>query len=130
VAAGRAPPAQRAVRAVAALRVLPLAVAVARTGCIVAGCCGGRTLVLGAGALTWPVPWIEAALFVALARALIGQPAARAGPRFCVGFGAVRLLVEPLRAAPALGTPVLSPAWLALAWIGLGLLWGRAPRTR
>jgi len=55
-----------------------------------------------------------------LTGALVALASERVAPVFLIGFGALRLLLEPLR-APGSFTPALSPAWLAGAWLGLGL---------
>jgi prolipoprotein diacylglyceryltransferase len=52
------------------------------------------------------------------------------GPAFCVGFGLVRILVEPFRALPPLGEPVLAPAAVALVWLLFGGVWARASLCR
>jgi hypothetical protein len=100
-------------RSPAAFRVLPLAFAVARAGCVAAGCChgpGGQ-----------PTPLYEMGGLVFL-HALVRRSADRqVVPVFCAGFGLVRLGVEPWRAVPPLGAPAIAPAWIAAAWVAVGI---------
>jgi hypothetical protein len=100
-------------RSPAAFRALPLAFAVARAGCLAAGCCrgpGGE-----------PTPLYEMGGLVLL-HALVWQSSDRwAVSLFCAGFGLVRLGVEPWRATPPLGEPAISPAWIAAAWVAAGV---------
>ncbi|MDJ0849386.1 MAG: hypothetical protein QNK04_13515 [Myxococcota bacterium] len=102
----------------AAWRALALPLALARTGCLLSGCCGGVATSWGAA----PTAVAEVALLVPLHRAVRAAPAARARAAFLLGFGLVRLVVEPWRAAPPLGEPALPAALLALAWVGTGAL--------
>lgn len=94
--------------AAAAFRALPLALAVARVGCLAAGCCHASS-----GA---PTPALEALGFGATHLATSRLADRWVIPAFCVGFASVRLLVEPWRSPPPLGEPALSPAWIALVW--------------
>lgn len=100
-------------RSAAALRALPLALAVARAGCLAAGCC--------AGPHGEPVPALEIAGWIALHVAARRAPDSAVAPLVLAGFGALRLLLEPLRAAPSLGPPVVPVEALAAAWLVLGL---------
>jgi hypothetical protein len=115
----------RLVYGVAACRALAPAFAVARLGCVFAGCCSGVPLA-GEGGFAPPT-----ALCEALGWGLVSAALARAAPcrvpgLFLAAFGALRLVTEPWRAPPPLGEPVLDPAWLALAWLLAGILalWG------
>jgi hypothetical protein len=98
-------------RSPAAFASLPLALAVARLGCLAAGCCQGARLYEIAGFL---------ALHVAVARAH-----APAVPIVLGGIGALRLLLDPLRAAPPLGAPLVPAAAIAAAWmlVAAALAW-------
>lgn len=101
-----------------AFRTLPLALALARLGCLIGDCCGGRE--------GEPTQIVEIAAGIALHSALRRLPDWSVVPVFMIGFGLVRLLVEPWRAEPPLGPPWIDPAWIALAWViaggvGLGL---------
>jgi hypothetical protein len=40
------------------------------------------------------------------------------------GLGALRLLVDPLRAAPPLGAPIVPPAGIATAWLATAVVLG------
>lgn len=112
----------------AAFASLPLALALARLGCLAAGCCRGAS-----GEL---LPLWEAAALALLHPVLArGHPAATA-ERFAVAFGALRLAQTPWRpridvaGAGAFATP----EQVALAWVGLGTLLAarrrRAPVTK
>jgi membrane protease YdiL (CAAX protease family) len=105
-------------RGAASWRALPLALAVARLGCLAAGCCGGVEAPWG----RHPAPIYEGALALGLHFTLRAAPAARAGALFALGFGLARLLVEPLRAPPPLGEPLVHPAALAGLWLAAGAL--------
>lgn len=105
----------------AAAKSLPLALALARGGCLVAGCCGGiRTSLLPWG--FHPAPVYEAVLLVALHFAVWRLEGARAVAAFLVGFGAIRLALEPLRAPPPLGEPWIPASWIAGLWLAAGLV--------
>jgi hypothetical protein len=99
---------------------LPFALAVARLGCVAAGCCQGIPT-----AAPWAVSGLHPTAAYEIAGSLaLGGVAARAGARFAAplvlgGIGALRLLIDPLRAAPALGAPVVAPAAIAAAWLGV-----------
>ena len=110
----------------AAWRALPLAVAVARTGCLVGGCCGGVETAWGRA----PTALTEVALLLGLHRAVCGVPDPRRAGVFLLGFGLVRVLVEPWRAAPPLGDPSVPPTLLALGWAASGALSLAPRRTR
>jgi Prolipoprotein diacylglyceryl transferase len=118
---------------------LPLALAVARLGCLAAGCCLGRPVGTGpwSAFMAWdglhPVRLYEIAGWLALAGALPRLPQSRVAPAFLIAFGALRLLLEPLRA------PVVPAAWpaplcLGAGWVAFGaglLLWaGGLPGLR
>lgn len=116
-------------RSAAAFASLPLALAVARLGCLTAGCClGTPTLAAWAVAGLHPTGLYEIGGLLALQAAV-----SRAAPRFAApvvlgGFGLLRLAIDPLRAAPPLGEPLVAPAVLAGAWLALAA--GLARRTR
>jgi len=126
-----AAPAARARRAAylrALVPALPLALAAARLGCVAAGCCAGvawgvpgsESAGATLGLARHPVALYEAAGLVALHALLRRAPAgARAGLAL-VGLGGVRLAVEPFRAPPPLGAPLVAPGWLAAAWLAAG----------
>jgi hypothetical protein len=107
-------------RSAAAFASLPLALAVARLGCLVAGCCQGAPLpVAWSMAGLHPAPIYEIAGLLALHGAVSRAGARSAAPLALAGFGLLRLLIEPLRAPPPLGAPMLPPAALAAAWVCL-----------
>jgi hypothetical protein len=113
-------PAERTRFLAAALPALLPGLAVARLGCLAAGCCGGRGAVAS-----------EALLLLAVGGLLPRlRPARRAGLALG-GIGAARLLVEPWR-TPAPFAPLV-PVWLlAAGWLaaGLSLLVRRAHGAR
>jgi membrane protease YdiL (CAAX protease family) len=90
--------------------VLPLALGVARLGCLPGDCCYASPW----NALPELVGWV--ALHVAARR----WPC-HATPIVLCGFGAIRLLSLPLRGNVAVDWFV-EPAWIAAAWIGAGVL--------
>lgn len=108
---------------------LPAALAVARLGCLFAGCCTGRPgdvpwalLSPGAPASLHPVVLYEVAGWLVLHAAACRSAWRGAAPAFrvalfLVGFGALRLAIEPFRAAPS-----DAAACLALAWTCAGAL--------
>lgn len=93
---------------------LPLPLAVARLGCLAAGCCRGASG-------EW-LPLYEAAFLVALHRALARGTLAAAPERFAWAFGALRLAEAPWR--PRVETAPLdgcvTPGAVALGWIAIG----------
>lgn len=102
-----------------ALRALPLAFAVAKLGCLAAGCCGGIPV---NEKRLHPTAFYELAGFVLLGAALRGRSDPWVPAVFAFGFGAIRLVVEPLRATPPLGEPGIPVAVLAGAWLVASLL--------
>jgi prolipoprotein diacylglyceryltransferase len=112
----------------AALRALVPALAVARLGCLAAGCCWGTPTSLpwgltpaGGTLPCHPTPLYEIAGLLLLGALLARLPERYVPAPFAVGFGALRLAIEPFRAAPPLGAPALPVAVLAGAWIAVGL---------
>ncbi len=107
-----------------ALGSLPRALATARAGCLVAGCCHGTLLPHPSlGLLYHPTQALEIAGLMALHVAVRRSPPRAVPALVLIGFGSIRLAVEPWRAPPPLGEGLL-PAWtLAALWIcaGLGL---------
>ena len=109
----------------AAFGALPLAFAVARLGCLAGGCCHG---------VLANVPWAigepprhptalyDIAGLVGLHLVIRRLPRDSVPSAVLIGFGAIRILVEPWRAAPPLGDPLVHPAVLAAAWIATGAL--------
>lgn len=93
----------------AAFASLPLALALARLGCLAAGCCRG----VGGEHL----PAFEATAWVAVHLCVTRGAPDRAAERFAFAFGGLRLAQGPWRPpVPALVTPEL----VALAWLGVG----------
>jgi hypothetical protein len=110
---------------VAAFGALPLGFAVARLGCLAGDCCHG---------VLADVPWAigepprhPTALYdivglVGLHLVIRGLPRGSVPSAVLIGFGAIRILVQPWRAAPPLGDPLVHPFVLAAAWIAIGAL--------
>jgi prolipoprotein diacylglyceryltransferase len=120
----------------AALGCLPLAQAVARLGCLAAGCCLGGPTELpwgvaspGEGGSRHPVAFYEVAGLLALHVRLRGAARERVAGPALAGLGAVRLALEPWRATPPLGSPSIPPWALAASWIAVGLALHRIGRS-
>jgi hypothetical protein len=106
------------------LSSLPLALAVARLGCLVLGCCAGAGM--GRDSLfLHPVALYDIAGLTLLHFVLLRSPRDFAAPVFCVGFGELRLLLEPLRGASSPAESLLPVSLAAGLWIALGLLLSR-----
>jgi prolipoprotein diacylglyceryltransferase len=136
VAPWRASRAERDRFLAVALASLPLALATARLGCLVAGCCGGIPTDLpwgmrlaGDPIARHPTALYDIAGLLALSGIARRLPPERIAPAVLVGLGLLRLAIDPLRALPPLGAPLWSPGWIAALWIALGLRIGsrRAP---
>jgi len=112
----------------AALGSLPQAFAVARLGCLACGCCHGTPGVFTADA----IPVCEIAGLLTLAGWTRRLPAAWVGPATLSGFGTLRLVTEPFRAASPLGEPLIAPTALAIGWIAVGaaMAWVALRRSR
>lgn len=107
-------------RSAAAFASLPLALAVARLGCLAAGCCDGTpTSAPWAVAGLHPTGLYEVAGLLALHGAVSRAEGRLAAPLVLGGIGALRLLIDPLRAAPPLGAPIVAPGAIAAAWLAL-----------
>lgn len=127
-APGVAPQRARARYLAIALGSLPLALAVARLGCLVAGCCHGVATELpwgmrlpGGGGPVHPTPLYEIAGCVTLFFVMRRLPRSHWAGTVLVGFGVIRLAVSPWRASASLGDPLVSAHWLAALWIPVGL---------
>jgi hypothetical protein len=102
-----------------ACRALCPAMAVARLGCLVAGCCHGEPGgLIDVGLPGWapirhPTPLYEIAIWLGLLGVLARTPPAVLPAVFLFGFGLARLVTEPLLAA----------SWLAAVWSLGGALW-------
>jgi hypothetical protein len=109
----------------AAMASLPIALGTARLGCLAAGCCGGTETRWGAH----PTQVYELIGCLALA-AIVGELSSRrVAPAVVAGLGIIRLAVEPWRAPPALGAPVVPVSLLASALLVSGLYGLLAPRS-
>jgi hypothetical protein len=98
-------------RSAQAFAALPLPIALARLGCLAAGCCGAEHSV--------PLPAVEAACFGALQLGLRRVASAAVPGVFLAAFGAIRLLESPWRAA---GPSRSLAVGLACAWLALGVV--------
>lgn len=106
----------------AAFSSLPLALALARLGCLFAGCCRG---VSGES-----LPLFEATALAAVHGLLArGEPRA-AAERFAFAFGGLRLVQTPWRPQPPLAGAVPTPELVALGWVAIGALCWRRRRRR
>lgn len=125
----RAAPAVRSAYLAAALGSLPLALAVARLGCLAAGCCHGTPTGVpwgitssGASGPVHPTPLYEIVGWIGLWVVMRRVPEAWVPSLVLMGFGAIRLILEPWREQPPLGQLVLSPSAIAALWIAVGCL--------
>ena len=127
-------PSRRGPYLAAAFGALPLAFATARLGCLVAGCCHGVETTLawglpGGERTLHPVQVYELGGWLVVYAATRGVPERWVAPLVLAGFGAMRLLLEPLRAPPPLGMPLLSVEWIATAWLLAGALLALSQRN-
>lgn len=110
----------------ASLAPLPLALAVARLGCLAAGCCHGPR--------GEPTPLLAMTGLALLHLVVRRLPERRVVGSVLAGLGGVRLATEPWRAPPPSGEPLIQPSAIAALWMALGLvavlLGGVAPATR
>lgn len=133
----RDPTRARELRARACLALTP-ALAVARLGCLFAGCCHGIPTSMpwgvpsSASALrVHPTPLYEIAAFTVLCLLLSRLPLRWVTPAFLVGFGLVRCAVLPWRAESGFAGGCAPASLVAGAWIVLGLAASvRAARPR
>lgn len=114
-------PEERRRQLAANLTPLPWALAVARLGCVAAGCCSGLPIEasLAGGWERHP-----AALYECAALAALGALVRRLGDRWrapavLAALGGIRLALEPVRARPPLGEPLLPIELVALLWMGI-----------
>lgn len=111
----------------ASLGSLPLAFATARIGCLAAGCCHGVPTGMASGLQpsgelggVHPTPLYEIAGWITLWFMTRRVPETWIPATVLGGVGAVRLVIEPWRASPPMGDPVVSPEALAAGWIAVG----------
>ena len=135
VAPWRASRAERDRFLAAAFASLPLALATARIGCLVAGCCGGIPTDLPWGVrlagdpiARHPTALYDIAGLLALNRTACRLPREHVPSAVLVGLGLLRLAIDPLRALPPLGLPLVSASWIAGLWVGVGAWIGLAAR--
>ena len=102
----------------AVTRALAPALAVARLGCVVSGCCGGR---VGAGGLAHPVAIYETVFWIGFGFMVHRVSDTKAAGLGCVALGGIRLALEPLRSEPPLGPPDVDVSGVAALWILLGV---------
>lgn len=111
------------------LGALPLSLAVARLGCLIGGCCHGVPTSMpwgiepaGGEVAVHPTPIYEMGLLVGLHWMTRVDSAERIPGLVLAGLGAIRFALEPFRAAPPLGAPLVAPWLIALLWIATGLV--------
>jgi prolipoprotein diacylglyceryltransferase len=125
----RAPPPARSAYLAASLGSLPLALAVARLGCLAAGCCHGTPTDVpwgfragGSPGPVHPTPLYEIAGWIALWLVTRRVPRAWVPSLVLIGFGALRWILEPWRAQPPQHPLAPPPSTIAAAWIAVGCL--------
>ena len=96
-----------------AFATLPLALAVARVGCLAAGCCHGEN--------GEPTPLYEIGGLVILHGVVAHLSARWVTPVVLAGLGLIRLAVEPMRSTPPLGEPAVPIVAIAALWVALGI---------
>ena len=74
-----------------------------------------------------PTALYEIAGLLALHGVVSRADARFSAPLVLGGIGALRLLIDPLRAAPPLGAPLVPPAAIAAGWLAVGGRPGLAP---
>jgi prolipoprotein diacylglyceryltransferase len=136
----RAPAAERVRHLAAAFGALPLGFAVARSGCLFAGCCHGietdlpwAILSPGGRTTVHPTPLYEILGWLALDQIVRHVSAIHVAPLVLGGFGLLRIALEPWRAAPPLGLPSISITALAWLWVASALVlhrWLAAEKTQ
>lgn len=109
---------------------LPLALATARLGCLAVGCCHGlpidRPFDVGLGddaVARHPTALYDIAGLVLLHGVARWVPPPRVAPVVLGGFGLLRLAIEPWRAEPPLGPPIVPSGWIAALWVAAALAW-------
>ncbi len=114
-------------RSAAAFASLPVALAVARVGCLAAGCCHGTPMTAAWSVVGYhPTVLYEIAGLLVL-HGIVSRGSERfAAPLTLSGIGALRLLLNPLRAASPLGPPLVAPATLAVLWLAAAAIWALA----
>jgi phosphatidylglycerol:prolipoprotein diacylglycerol transferase len=123
----RARPARRGAYLAAAFASLPAALAVARLGCLAVGCCHGRptqlpwSLTIGDGIAVHATPLFEIAGLAVLFLLVRRLPDGWIPTAVLCGIGLIRIVVEPLRAEPPLGSPAVPASVLAAIWIAVGV---------
>jgi len=122
-----APPPRRSAYLAAAFAGLPAALAVARLGCLAVGCCHGLPTLLpwswtiGDGIGVHATPLYEIVGLGALFLLVRRLPDAWIPTAVLCGLGLIRIVVEPLRAEPPLGSPAVPASALAAIWIVVGV---------
>lgn len=112
----------------AAFGSLPLGIAVARIGCLVAGCCRGVSTAVPwatdvGGTAVHPTPAYEIGTLLILSWATARVPKGFIAPLVVAGLGLGRLVVEPWRETALLGAPVLPIEAVAGAMLVAGSVW-------
>jgi prolipoprotein diacylglyceryltransferase len=116
---------------------LPLALATARLGCLAVGCCHGLPadsafgFRVGGDAVTrHPTALYDIAGLLLLHNVARWVPPPRAAPVVLGGLGSIRLAIEPWRAEPPLGSPLVPAGWIAALWVAAALAWWAAAAWR
>lgn len=116
---------------------LPLALATARLGCLAVGCCHGLPtdsafgFRVGGDVVTrHPTALYDIAGLLLLHGVARWVPPPRVAPVVLGGFGLLRIAIEPWRAEPPLGSPLVPAGWIAALWVAAALAWWAAAAWR
>lgn len=101
------------------LRPLPLALAVARIGCVAAGCCSGVPLGEALPGVPHPVAAYDVCALIGLHHAAARCPTRWVSPLVVAGVAGLRVAIDPLRLPAPLGPTSVDVSSAAIVVIGI-----------